>query len=100
MTPYVWRDPARLTPERRAALADHDAHIAELSKNAGTSGELMGKRNSDRQHAIAVARHAQFDLLRKYGAPVGEAAAAVGIARKTGVRYERDRKEAVAGAGT
>lgn len=85
---YAWRDPARLTPARRAELEAHDARRAELEDSGrGTPGGTS-------QRDGRLAREAEFAAHRDAGLTVARAAEAVGVSYETGRLYEHARQEA------
>jgi multidrug resistance efflux pump len=91
---YRWRDPARLTPERIADLAAHDARL-RLLEQAPVS--LEAHRAADRTRKQLAGYTSDYDRvtqLRADGAGVRDAADQVGMTWKTGWRYEARRKKA------
>lgn len=88
---YVWRDPARLTAAEIQALADHDAHVRYLERSHGGAGKAargaVVQLRAERQARITA-----FTRFRNEDMSIADAAAAVGVSRGCGLRYERVRK--------
>lgn len=92
---YTWRDPARVTPARRAELEAHDRKFAVPgAPDAGAA--LGGDRRGQELKARAAWRRAEFARLRAEGATVAAAAEAVGWSAKTGQRREREQQRKAA----
>lgn len=89
---YTWRDPARVTPEKRAEL---EAMYA--GPGAPVSGAALGgDRRGQELKARAAWRRAEFARLRAEGKTIAAAAEAVGWSAKTGQRREREQQREAA----
>lgn len=85
---YIWRDPARVGPDRLAELAARDEHLASLRD----TGPEMPANVADKVARSAELR-ALFAAARETGASVLNSATAAGVCRRTGQLYERDRRD-------
>lgn len=92
---YTWRDPARVTPAKRAELEAHDAMYAV--PGAPVSGAALGgDRRGQELKARAAAWRKEYDQLRAAGLTPAEAAEAVGVSPGTGRRHEREQQRKAA----
>jgi hypothetical protein len=82
---YVWRDPARVSPDRLAALAAHDDYIASLHEEPDET------RSEAWQAENPTARQLVFNGLRAENLTIADAAQRMCLGDGTARRYERIR---------
>jgi hypothetical protein len=86
--PYRHRDPAWVTPARRAELEAGDRHREQLARAAP---EPLTRAE---QAAARLARMQEYLARRDAGMSPAEAAAETGIGRRAAREYDRARRQA------
>jgi transposase len=88
---YRWRDPSRVTPQRLAWLQQRDR--AENPNPAlSISGASRRGLTAAESRERAYQRRTKFDQMRDLGISVTDAAEAVGVSERTGIKYEQRRR--------
>jgi hypothetical protein len=84
---YVYRDPARCSPQRLAEL-----HLADLREELRPGRDWDGLPGPDANRLRGAARRASFARLREAGLGVKEARSELGVSERQAREYERARR--------